>query len=169
MDGIIVVAIIWFIIRLVANNAKKQADARRKAVREEADGYQPKPAEQQYQGKPRGLGGWAEMLGQLVGEETPGAQKPAVPASPWQNDAAFPPAARVKEPTPKKIAKPVAPAPAYAIEREELAPMQPTQEAPVMGAGEFLPERWDAPALVKGVIFAEVLTRPVHRRRPGMR
>jgi len=169
MDGIIVVAIIWFVIRMVASNAKKQAEAKRKAVREEAGGYQPKPAEEQGQAKPRGFGEWAEMLGKLVGEEAPAAQKPAIPASPWQNEAAFPPAARPKEPAPQKIARPVAPAPMYAKEREELTPMLPTRETPMMGPQDFLPERWDAPALVKGVIFAEVLTRPVHRRKPGKR
>jgi len=168
MDGLLVVAIIWFVFRMISANAKKQKQAQQKAEREEAGGYQPKPAQQQ--NKPRGWGEWADMLGKLVGEEAPGAQKPAAPTLPWQNDAAFPPATHLSEPTPKKIVRPAAlvPTPAFVQEREKPTPAQPTREAPVMVAQDFLPERWDASTLVKGVIFSEILTRPVQRRRPGM-
>ena len=157
--------VIWFVFRVIMTNAKKQADMRRKAEREEQAGdYVPKPVEP---ARPRGLGGWAEMLGKLTDGEETVFTKPAAPQTPWRNEAAFPPAL----PTPAPVTAPAVRKDVYvplegADERQEYVPAKPTREAL---DPDVLSVRFDAPALVKGVIFAEVLTRPVQRRRPGMR
>ncbi|MCL2811396.1 MAG: hypothetical protein FWD25_05850 [Clostridia bacterium] len=162
MDGLIVVAIIWFVFRMIAANAKKHAEVRKKAEREETVyGYRPKPEEETPR---RGWSEWADMLGKVLNEEKEVAPKGWTVSS----HPAFPTEPQQSEPTPKKIVQSAKPTPAFVQEREKLTPIQPTREAPVMNAQDFLPERWDASALVRGVIFSEILTRPAQRRRPGM-
>ena len=169
MGELVIFAIIWFVFRMIMSGVKKQKVAQQKAAREESGaGYQPKPA------KVRGFGEWADMLGKLVGEEEPAAQRPAAPATPWQNESAFPPAPRPSVPALVETKQPMASRLDTSLfedasERDVFTPAKPTREAPAMGMQDYLPERWDAPTLVKGVIFAEILTRPVQRRRPGMR
>jgi len=165
MEELVIFAVIWFVFRMIMSGVRKQNEAKRKAAREEAgDGYQPKPA------KARGFGEWADMLGKLTGE---GESAPKKPATPWQNESAFPPAPRPSIPALGEVRQPIASRLDTSLVENEsegdvFMPARPTREAPVMGAQDFLPERWDVPALVKGVIFAEVLTRPAQRRRPGM-
>ena len=174
---LLVLAIIGFVFRMIMVNAKKQNEVRRKAEREEqGDSQAPRPVEPS---KPRGLGGWADMLGKLTNGEAPVFEKPAVAPTPWRNDAAFPPAPppvsppalssqpsfQIKEPVFKEyISKEPVSAEGVDTCRDDMltGPVLETSEP------DAVPVRFDAPALVKGVIFAEVLARPAQRRRPGM-
>jgi len=177
MDGMIVLAVIWVIFRVIVSNAKKQNETRRKAEREEAgSGYQPKPAKPSRM--PRAWGEWAEMLGQAGRDE-----QPAAAPSPWRNESAFPPVPKPSEPAPlhQEIARPSEPSvatsslegyvsPSGVDECHEYMLTGPAPEAPAPDAYDLgLPVRSDAPSLVRGVIFAEILTRPAQRRRVGTR
>jgi len=150
---------------MIMTNAKKQNEMRRKAERE-AQGGSPAPAPVAPP-KPRGLGGWAEMLGKLNDGEKPAFEKPAAAPTPWRNEAAFPPVPPLPPP----------PAPSFQTIKESVLMRSVSAEGadechenmltePALETPE--PVRFDGPALVKGVIFAEILTRPAQRRRPGM-
>jgi hypothetical protein len=174
----IVVVIVWAIIRSVASKSARESVQRQKAEREEqAGGYAPKPARPS---RPRGLGGWAEMLGKMTdGEDV--FKKPAAMPAPWRNESAFPPAPPPMEPARQEAARSAA-APSisaassfltegsFSLEGvDECHESMLTGPAPEPSVLDAAPVRFDAPALVKGVVFAEILTRPAQRRRLGTR
>ena len=159
MEELVFLGIVIFIFRALAANAKKKKTAQKKA---EQGGAAKPPAR-------RGWGEWADMLGKVAGEE----EAPAPKARTATAHPAFPPEPPPRPPTFGEVARSTAPTFkslegfSYPDEREELESVKPTREAPMLH--NALQMQFDAPALVKGVIFAEVLTRPAQRRRPGRR
>ena len=166
---LVIAAIVWFVFRSVASKSAKQNAQRRQAERaEQAAGYRPRPEREEqgagYQPKaakpaktPRAWGEWADMLGNMVQE-----QRPAPPPSPWRSEAAFPPPPAPISSLPAAYVSPEGRDDCH----EEMLVGPPTKLSEP-DAEPSLPVRADMPPLVQGVIFAEILTRPAQRARPG--
>lgn len=175
--GVVIAAIGWLVFRAISSGAKRQEQARREGQR-----GQPRNG-QAYPTQPKKTGGWAEMLGNLSGasegstlggfirevESAFGGPKP----TPIPENIA---------PTPPPAPSAQVPAPVFGLEGYVspegmddchdymLGAESPFEaDASVLSAGQHPNPglRLDAPALVQGVIFAEILTRPAQRRRAG--
>lgn len=171
MFEVIIAVVVWTVFRSLAAKSTREKAQRKKAEREgRAEGFFPepvKPVKPVKPSRPRGFGEWAKMLGEMTDGSGPVFQKQMAAPTPWRNEAAFPAAASFpqKEQVREEQVAEVFASPEGVDECHETMLAGPVPEMPEPDA---VPVRFDAPALVKGVIFAEILTRPVQRRRPGM-
>ena len=156
--AMLLLAALWFGIRALISRAAKQRQSQGGAKGPGAN-------------TAKSLGGWAQMLGGMLTEEEPA--KPTQPqAAPDARRvaAAFPPAPAVKNVHELNDA-------AYfgefdgqesTLSVNAKAKSAYAQVSPTAGDAAFSsPVSQNIPALMQGVIFAEILTRPGERRKPG--